>query len=364
MSVVRNILHNREEDKAREMLESIYLDVEELTEELRFEYQHSSNYFNNPNAFSKTNDTGDWLMSCCPNHPESRASFGISKDPPYHCNCFFCGSLGTVDKVIELALGLDDGEGIKMLLATYLVEEKRLPIDVEAIIANGREPLRLPTVDETVLQGYLNSRPDNPWRYDVATAYMLNERMLSKHTLDTYEIGVDTVHNCITFPQRTRTGDLRFIQKRKVGSNYIGAKFINDGSPIKKDIVFGLNFIDRLKTTRNRIRRVRVCESPIDAMSNYEVGIAAVAINGRILFRNQVQALQAAGIEVVDLMLDNDEAGKQGTKEALRWLDRAGFIVNQVQYANPFSKDSNDLLRCGVLDRCHTVSANLLNGLT
>ncbi len=348
---------------AKEILETVYLDVEELTEELRFEYQHSPNFLTNPTAFSKTNDTGDWYMSCCPNHPESRASFGIAKDAPYHCNCFFCGYLGTIDEVIEQALGLDDGEGLKMLLSTYLVEEKRLPIDVEAIIANGREPLILPTVDEELLTGFINSRDSNPWTFDVAMAYMLNERKLSIDTLKTYEIGVDTVNNCICFPQRTRTGELRFIQKRKVGNNYHGAKFINDGSPIKKDIVFGLHFIERLKKTRHRIKRVRMCESPIDAMSNYEMGIAAVAINGRILFKNQIHALQLAGVEVIDLMLDNDEAGRQGTKDALRWLDRAGFIVNLVQYANPLSKDSNDLLRSGYLDKCQTVSANLLNGL-
>jgi DNA primase len=268
-----------------------------------------------------------------------------------------------VDEVIELALGLDEGEGLRMLLSTYLVEEKRLPIDVEAIIANGREPLRLPTVEESVLTGLINSRETSPWAYDVAMAYMLNERKLSQNTLKTYEIGVDTANNCVCFPQRTRTGDLRFIQKRKVGSNYYGAKFINDGSPIKKDIVFGLHFIEGLKKTRNRIKRVRLVESPVDAMSNYEVGIAAVSINGRILFRNQIQALQAAGVEVVDLMLDNDEAGKKGTEEALKHLDRAGFIVNLVKYANPFSKDSNDLLCSGYLDKCQTVSANLLNGL-
>jgi DNA primase len=364
--VVPLIYHNilkREEDKAREVLETVYLDVEELTDELRFEYQHSPNYLTNPNAFSKTNDTGSWYMSCCPNHAESRPSFGISKDPPYHCNCFYCGYLGTIDKVIEIALGLDDGEGLKMLLSTYLVDEKRVPIDVEAIIANGREPLKLPTVAEEVLTNYRNSRERNPWRYDVAMSYLINERGLSLETIKTYEIGVDVEHDCIVFPQRTRTGELRFLQKRKVGNNYVGAKFINDGSPIKKDIVFGLHFIDRLKTTRNRIRRVRLVEAPIDAMSNYEVGIAAVALNGRLLFRNQVYALQAAGVEVVDLMLDNDEAGRQGQKEALYWLDRAGFIVNVVQYANPLCKDSNDLLRTGWLDKCQTVNANLINYL-
>jgi len=356
--IVTNILHD---DRSKNILDNLFLDVEEITDSLRFEYQHSPNYASNPNAFSKTNDTGDWFMSCCPNHAESRASFGISKDPPYFCNCFFCGNLGTIDKVIELALDLDEGEGLGMLLSTYLVEEKRLPVDVEAIIENGRLNLKPPTVPEDLLTGFKESRGINPWVYDVALSYMLNERRLTNDSLRAYEIGVDIDNNCIVFPQRTRTGELRFLQKRRVGNNYFGAKFINDGSPVKKDIVFGLHHINRLRTTKNRIRRVRLVESPIDAMSNYEVGIAAVSINGRILFKNQVQALQAAGIEVVDLMLDNDDAGRKGTAEALRALDKAGFVVNQVTYINPLCKDSNDLLRSGYLDKCPTVSANLLN---
>lgn len=360
--IVRNVLRGREDEKARELLESVYIDVEDLIDELRFEYQHSSGYFTNPNAFNKTNDTGDWVMCCCPNHAENRPSFGISKDPPYHCNCFYCGYLGTVDKVIEIALGLDDGEGLSMLLSTYLVDEKRMPIDVEAIIDSGREPLRLPALDETILQGYLNSRERNPWVYDTAMAYMVKERGLSQKTLQTYEIGVDVDNRCITFPQRTRKGELRFIQKRKIGNNFHGARFINDGSPVKKDILFGLHFIDKYKTTKDRIRRVRICEAPIDAMSNYEVGIAAVALNGRILFKNQVEALQLAGVEVVDLMLDNDEAGQQGTEEAVKKLVQAGMVVNVVRYANPLCKDANDLLRCGLLDRCEAINVSLLNG--
>ncbi|MGG3868102.1 toprim domain-containing protein, partial [Brevibacillus laterosporus] len=235
--------------------------------------------------------------------------------------------------------------------------------DIEAIIANGREPLRIPTLDEKVLKRFLTSRSTNPWVYDVAMSYLINERGLSQKTINTYEIGVDTVNNCIVFPQRTRTGELRFLQKRKVGNNYVGAKFINDGCPIKKDIVFGLHFINRLIGTPNRIKRVRLVEAPIDALSNYQVGIAAVALNGRILFRNQLEALQAAGIEVVDLMLDNDRAGREGQKEAMYWLDKAGFIVNEVIFPTPLCKDPNELLRMGLLDKCNTVSGNLVRGL-
>lgn len=346
-----------------EILENVSIDVWELLDDLRFDYQHSPNYHTNPKAFSNKNDTGSWIMSCCPNHPETRASFGISKEPPYHTNCFFCGYLGTLDKAVEIAFGLDDGEGIKYLLSDYLLEEKRVPVDIEGIINDGRERTSIPCLDEKELTKFDNSEQVNKWEHDVAMAYLLNQRGMERYTLETYEIKIDVANRCIVFPQRTRTGELRFLQKRKVGSSYSGAKFINEGSPIKKDILFGLSHIDKLKYTENRIKRVRLVESPLDVMSNYQVGIPAVATNGKILFWNQVRELQLAGVEIVDLFFDDDRAGRDATKDALKKLTKAGFVVNEVMYPPQLKgseMDSNDLLKLGWLDHLETKSVSLL----
>lgn len=347
-----------------EILENVSLDIWDLIDDLRFEYQHSPNYSLNPKAFSQKNDVGDWIMCCCPNHSETRASFGISKEPPYHANCFYCGYLGTIDKAIEIAFGLDDGDGIKKLLSDYIVEEVRTPLDVEGIIRDGRERVKIPCLDETELTKFDNAKLENKWVYSVAMAYLINQRGMDLHTLKTYEIKIDVKNECIVFPQRTRTGELRFLQKRKIGNNYKGAKFINEGSPIKKDILFGLHFIDRLKNTPNRIRRVRMVESPLDAMSNYQVGIAAVATNGKILFPNQIRELQLAGVEIIDLFFDNDDAGRDATMQATKALTRAGFIVNHVLYPPQFPRnakvDSNDLLKLGLLDKLEVKNVSLL----
>lgn len=298
-------------------------------------------------------------MSCCPLHAESRASFGISKEPPYHCNCFYCGALGTIDELIENVLDLDVGEGIKVLLSTYIVEEKRITFDMIDYIENLRNKFKVPCLDENVLQSMKDSKEKDEFLYQVGMSYM-RSRGFDDRTLSTYEICVDTSTNTLVFPQRTRTGELRFVQKRKIGNSYHGAKFINEGSAVKKDIVFGLHFINKLRTTPNRIRRVRMVESPTDCMSNYQVGIPAVSINGRILFRNQVKELQLAGITEIDLMLDNDAAGAKGMGEAAKLLDRAGFTVNRVLYPSfPALKDSNELLNAGLLDRLETTSLNL-----
>ncbi|MCY8119558.1 toprim domain-containing protein [Bacillus spizizenii] len=350
--------------RSLEMLENVQLDVWDIIDELRFEYQHSSNFGINPTAFSHKNDTGDWVMSCCPNHAETRASFGISKEPPYHTNCFYCGYLGTLDKTVEIAFGLDDGEGIKLLLSDYILEETRAPIDVDGIINDGRECTTIPFLNESELSKFDNSPSKNKWTYDVAMSYLINQRGITPHTLNTYGIKVDVDNECIVFPQRTRTGELRFLQKRKIGSSYQGAKFINEGSPIKKDILFGLNFINQLRTSKNRIKRVRMVESPLDAMSNYQVGIAAVATNGKILFKNQIRELQLAGVEIVDTFFDNDKAGWDATVQATNALVRAGFIVNQTLYPPQFSRstkvDSNDLLKLGWLNKLESKPVSLL----
>lgn len=346
-----------------EILENIVIDVWDLIDNLRFEYQHTSNYFTNPTAFNGNNDTGDFVMCCCPNHPETRPSFGISKSAPYHANCFYCGYLGTVDKAIEIAFGLDEGEGLKKLLSDFIVEEKRTPLDIERIIDDGREHLEIPNLGDYALLKYKNIPTDKQWDHRVAMAYLLNQRAMSYHTLQTYGIEIDVENECIVFPQRTRTGKLRFVQKRKVGSNYKGVKFINEGSPIKKDILFGLHFIDQLKYTKDRIRRVRLVESPLDVMSNYQVGIPAVAANGKLLFKNQIRELQLAGVEVVDILFDNDQAGKEATKKATRALIKNNFIVNNTLYPQMLKNnevDSNDLLKLGWLDKLEIAPVSLL----
>lgn len=353
-----------DDKRALSMLENVSLDIWDIIDELRFEYQHAPNYGMNPSAFTHKNDTGDWIMSCCPNHPETRASFGISKEPPYHTNCFYCGYLGTLDKAVEIAFSLDDGEGIKHLLSEYILEEVRAPLDVEGIINDGRERTRIPGLVESELSKFDSASAENKWTHDVAMAYLINQRGMDPQTLETYQIKIDVKNECIVFPQRTRIGDLRFLQKRKIGSSFQGAKFINEGSPIKKDILFGLNFINKLRSSENRIKRVRMVESPLDVMSNYQAGMAAVATNGKILFKNQIRELQLAGVEVVDLFFDNDEAGRDATKNATRDLTRAGFIVNHTLYPPQFSKDSkvdsNDLLKLGWLDKLESKSVSLL----
>lgn len=342
---------------SKDILYNVSLDIPDLIEELRFDYQHSPNYNVNPTAFDNVNVTsGDWTMFCCPNHQENRASCGVTLDPPYNCNCFYCGPLGTIAEVVEIAFGLNEGEGLRRLLAGYMVEEKRPELDVEGIIRDGRGHNEIPCLPIEIL-GRFDMGDPNAWDYQVAKAYMNNTRGISDHTMAVYGIKIDTENECIVFPQFTRDGKLRFLQKRKVGENYYGPKFINEGSAIKKDILFGLHLIDRFKFTPQRIKRVRMVESPIDVLSNYQVGVPAVATNGKLLFKQQVRELQLAGVEIVDTFFDSDEAGREATADAKKRLRRANIHVNEVLHPPELAfmkQDSNSLMLNGWLPYVQT----------
>lgn len=317
-------------------IDDISFDVSDLIESVRYDYQFTSDFALNPSALTKMTVRGDWLMMNCPNHNETNPSFGISLSSPYHCNCFYCGTLGTIDKMIELVLGLDKNSGLKYVMDSLGYYELT-KIDLDRMFNQKKEIKNLPENDLVSFQ-----KLENSLDYEMAIAY-LKKRGLSDKTISTYGVGVDLKNYCITFPQRDRKGNLRFIQKRKINVNK-GNRFINEGNPVKKDILFGLHFIDKIKTTKKAIKKVRIVESPIDVLSHYQIGEVAVALNGLILFPQQIRELQLSGVTTIELMLDNDKAGKSSTVEARSKLNKAGFVVNEVHYPNDLFKDANDLL--------------------
>ncbi|MGA4519166.1 CHC2 zinc finger domain-containing protein, partial [Solibacillus silvestris] len=72
-------------------LENFNLDVEELIEDLRTQWEERGQTYN-ANAFSRTKITSTNVMFCCPYHDETHPSGGITKEYPYVYNCFGCGS--------------------------------------------------------------------------------------------------------------------------------------------------------------------------------------------------------------------------------------------------------------------------------
>lgn len=329
-----------------DILQSVYLDVREVLEDLRLHWLEGKGYKYNPTALTKIKDSGDNLMFCCPFHHESNPSCGILKEYPYIFQCFGCEASGNLGQFVARVLDLpNELYGIRHIMRNYIVVDKksRPPINIEEILdGKGRDRKR--ALPDEVAEQYAKKRH----------VYMY-ERGFSEPTLRRYEIGFDEELRAVTFPVRTSDGRLRFIKKRFVDRK----GFLNEKNIEKKDIVYGLYYV---RQAPKPITELFVNESETDTLACYEGKLPAVAILGRIMFKEQVMELVRAGVKTVNLFFDNDKPGVECTLKSAKLISTLTPIkINVVIYPDghygidsvdkgelPY-KDANDLLLAGKL---------------
>jgi len=315
------------------------INLEEVLEDLRFYYENSGKADYNDTALTQIIKRGDNIMACCPFHREKKPSFGISTKDPYKYNCFACGATGTLSDLVSYVLDYNNPiMGYKFLLKNYIVTEteQRTSLEIEKILDGGSEKERNYSLPEEEIKEYINKRH----------LYMY-KRGLTEHSIKKYEVGYDEKAQAVTFPVRTSSGTLRFIQRRNVHSKI----FMNKSGVYKKDIIYGLWYILQAPT---KITEVYLTESIIDTISCYEARLPSGSVLGRVLFKEQVKELLAAGIETVNLFFDNDMYGVLATLEAFDKLIHTPMKVNVIIYPNGHwgidglekmhYKDANDLL--------------------
>jgi DNA primase len=335
-----------------DLLSAFDVDIDEVLDDLRYEWELREESKYNPNALRKKPNThgGGNIMFCCPAHSESVPSCGIKLDYPYLWNCFGCGASGDLSSLVSTALGLkDELQGYHYILKNYLITAttERKPIDINALL-DGNDLDRKRSRFEEDVQQYVLKRHS-----------YITRRGFSEQTIRKYEIGYDEVNEAVTFPIRTSKGLVRFIKKRSVNSK----KFLNESGIDKKDVLYGLYYI--LQAPKP-IVEIDLNESETDTCSCYESGRPACAILGRILFKEQVRELVKSGIRSVNLFFDNDKAGVECTIKAYQMLSNMTAIrVNVVIYPEGHwgidgtdemrFKDANDLLKKGRMKSIRTV---------
>lgn len=338
-------------------LESIFLDIDEMLEDLQVEWVNHSEYEYNPSAFSKLKSAGDNYMCCCPFHVESNPSFGILKEYPYTWNCFGCGRSGTLPQLVAHAMELASPEnamgevyGEQYILKNYaIIDAKERPkIDINSIL-DGKDADRRVSHLESEIHGFVGKR--HPYLYS---------RGFSERTLAKYEVGYDEVARAMAFPVRTSKGKIRFIKRRFVDRK----GFLNETNLDKKDIIYGLYY---LLQAREVIPEIFLNESETDTMACYQGRLPAGAILGRILFQEQVIELQKAGVKVANLFYDNDLYGLRAAYQSYRMLSKTPIRVNMILYPGVrfgidtldeeevLFKDANDLLKANLLSQIEIV---------
>ena len=268
-------------------------------------------------------DKGGWVSIPCPFHSdglEQHNSCGVVSDPNSTLeygvfNCFTCKTTGHLYELIGACFGYGELFGKSWLIKNFGKQVVGRQIDIPRI---ELKPKTQPIIaNESILDTFQSWHP-----------YM-QKRKLTKNIVDTFKIKYDPNTQCIIFPVWDENNKYLFYTSRNV--NY---KQFNIPKDVEKPIYL-MNYINS-----NNINKVVVCESQLDALRCYVMGVPAIALFGSSLTKYQKEILNRSGVRNYVLALDGDEAGKNGI-EKFKKMIRKDVFIDVVDL--PYDRDINDL---------------------
>ena len=300
-------------------------DLKEIIDELVLQLRA-----NDIQYIQKTINTPSDLMVTCPYHKEGmerKPSAGIRKsDGQFHC--LACGEVHSLPEVISHCFGKDMTGmfGWNWLLKNFAsVEvENRKRIQLDYTRTEQRIKPKLQYVSEEELDSY---------RY--YHEYWTKRKITSEWLIELFDLGYEPVTKSITFPNRDINGNCLFVAKRSVKT-----KFFNYPKDVQKN-VYGLYEIKKMCSPQDDIdvylggeliqqfhsdkmtsmpNEIIICESMIDALTCWEFGKFAVALNG-LGTVPQMQELRDFPCRKYILATDMDERGlkaREFIKKSLR----------------------------------------------
>lgn len=262
---------------------------------------------------------------------ERKPSAGISTEPVYRggklipagtVHCFTCGYNAELPEFVSHCFGKQDGGiyGTSWLRRNFGSVEVTSRQMLDLHMSRNRADTSAPTyVTEAELDSYAYTHP-----------YMY-KRGLTDEIIDLFDIGYDHSRKCITMPVRDLDGNVPFVQTRSV----VGKFHHYEANVRKTDCVYGL--YECLQYYPDA-KDIKICESILNALSYWCVGIPAVALMG-VGGGNQYKLLNEAPYRVYCACLDPDKAGYAATNRLIRNLKHK--LVKICEY--PDSRDINDL---------------------
>lgn len=236
---------------------------------------------------------GREAVALCPAHKartgkqDHNPSWSINIDSGIHY-CFSCGWKGGLGSVVGAVLGIGYDEARDWIdLNKVAVDPALLKQRVQSAAVTRRIRIPAPTVDEALYRSL-----DDP------NADMLDSRRISLKAAQTYGLKM-RADNTWVLPIHNADGRLLGWQEKqgsKVRNRPIGVA--------KSQTLFGLQ--------QAKNPRVFVVESPLDAVLAHSAGVGpAVALYGSQPSTEQAELLTSF---TPILALDNDEAGRKGSK--------------------------------------------------
>ncbi len=278
--------------------------------------------------------SGNSLQIQCPYHGnglERKPSAGIRKsDGMFHC--FACNEIHTLPEVISHCFGHEDmgNFGWQWLMKNFATvqreERKKVELDFSRVSDNINNNRSFVTAEE--LDSYRYYHP-----------YWKKRGITDERIIELFDLGYDKKTKCITFPIRDKQGNCIFVARRSVNS-----KYFNYPQGVTKPL-YGLY---ELCISGIQAKEIIVCESMLDALSCWEFGSYAVALNG---LGNDLQFKQLRELNCRELILatDNDEAGRKARariRKNVRNKIIKEFDIPHIKRADgKVTKDINDLTK-------------------
>lgn len=173
-------------------------------------------------------------------------------------------------------------------------------------------------------QSPVEATPSGAWREyyhslsnNVMPQWFFN-RGFTWSTVTRWDIRYDPSNDGIVVPV-TWKGELVGTVSRPL---YGIPKYQNSPNLPKSEILFG-----EISSAKNEII---ITEGLLDALWLWQLGYHAVSILGDSLSQKQSDILQAHRFGQIILSLDNDEAGKKGTQDAIELLFKSGWLLTQI----------------------------------
>ncbi len=183
----------------------------------------------------------------------------------------------------------------------------------------------------------------------------LKKRGLNLEKSSEFKLGFDQNTNCLVFPIKNIKGKTTGFGYRKI-EDPAQPKYINSHGPDQStsSVFEKSNNLYGIHTLKDPCEALIICEGYIDALKAYQHGfkdnLCFVALMGTALSENHIPPLhsliKSKKIRSISLMLDNDEAGQNGTLKAIKTLLEGGIfpcVIFDFEATNDW-KDIDELL--------------------
>ena len=311
-------------------------------EEVFNELQKQLAINNIPYFQKEPRNSGNHIMVQCPYHGEGterKPSAGIRKaDGIFHC--FACNEVHSLPEVVSWCFGYTNDvlgkEGWKWLLKNFATIQKEERKDVVLDFTRNTNSARtLGKHSASDISGedarYVSEEELDSYRY--YHKYWETRGITDDYLIELFDLGYDYGTDCITFPVRDVNGNCLFVARRSVKT-----KWFNYPQGVEKPLYGLYEIYQDLRKYEDFPKEIVITESMLDALSFWQVGRYAVALNG-IGTETQFKQLRKLPCRKLILATDSDEAGQQARMNIRKHIKNK--LITEVIFPKG-KKDANE----------------------